>query len=59
MSDEKAAYYTQVSDLLDSAVKNRASDLHLSADLPPTFRIDGELKLFDYPVCSNEAVLGR
>ena len=40
-------------DLLDFTVNNRASDLHLSAGLPPMFRIDGELKLFDEPTVCN------
>ena len=45
-------------DLLDFTVNNRASDLHLSAGLPPMFRIDGELKLFDDPALEHSDVLG-
>ncbi len=42
--------------LLDFAVKNKASDLHLSAGLQPMYRVDGDLHPFDYPVLSHEAV---
>lgn len=39
-----------IADLLSFAVKNKASDLHLSSGLPPIFRVNGELCLFDYPI---------
>ncbi len=46
-----------IAELLDFAVKNKASDLHLSAGEPPIVRIDGELRQFDQPVMSqNELV---
>ena len=38
-----------IEELLDFAVKNKASDLHLSSGLPPIFRVDGELCQFDFP----------
>ncbi|MDX2346874.1 MAG: type IV pilus twitching motility protein PilT, partial [Legionella sp.] len=58
MDKEKEEGHARISELLDFAVKNRASDLHISATLPPMFRIDGDLKVFDYPVLSHEDVLG-
>ncbi|MCB1713823.1 MAG: type IV pilus twitching motility protein PilT [Candidatus Competibacteraceae bacterium] len=36
-------------DLLTFAVKNNASDLHLSAGLPPMVRIDGDVRRIDLP----------
>ncbi len=32
-----------ITELLAFAVKNNASDLHLSAELPPMIRVDGEV----------------
>ena len=51
-ADQKPA----VSELLDFAIKNKASDLHLSAGLPPMFRIDGDLHLFDYAVLPQKDI---
>ena len=36
-----------ISQLLAFSVKNGASDLHLSAGMPPLIRVDGEIKLVD------------
>ncbi|MGI9233269.1 MAG: twitching motility protein PilT, partial [Woeseiaceae bacterium] len=33
-----------VAQLLSFAVKNNASDLHLSAGVPPMIRVDGDIK---------------
>jgi twitching motility protein PilT len=46
-----------ITELLDFAVKNQASDLHLSAGLPPMFRIDGSLRVFDYPVLQEQELM--
>ncbi len=46
-----------INDLLVFSVENNASDLHLSAGLPPMFRIDGELRRIDVPELSHEDVL--
>lgn len=46
-----------ITELLDFAVNNKASDLHLSAGLPPMCRIDGDLQLIDHPVLDNKDVL--
>ena len=43
-------------ELLDFAVKNNASDLHLSSGLPPIFRIDGALCRFDGPVLERNDI---
>jgi twitching motility protein PilT len=42
-----------ITELLNFAVKNQASDLHLSAGLPPMLRIDGEIQSI------NQAVLDQ
>ncbi|OGV41517.1 MAG: twitching motility protein PilT [Legionellales bacterium RIFCSPHIGHO2_12_FULL_42_9] len=41
---------------LDFAVKNKASDLHLSAGLPPMYRVDGDLRLFENPILEHKDV---
>ena len=46
-----------IGDLLAFAVKNGASDLHLSAGLPPMVRIDGDLWRIEAPVLLHAAVL--
>ena len=46
-----------IGDLLAFAVKNGASDLHLSAGLPPMVRIDGDLRRIEAPVLLHAAVL--
>lgn len=38
-----------IKDLLAFAVENKASDLHLSANLPPMIRVDGDLRRIDIP----------
>ena len=43
--------------LLDFAVKNNASDLHLSSGLPPIFRVDGELCPFDFPSLEHQDII--
>ncbi|MGQ9811078.1 MAG: type IV pilus twitching motility protein PilT [bacterium] len=42
-------------ELLDKMVAERASDLHLTAGLPPQFRVDGQLVSTDYEQLSPEA----
>ena len=46
-----------IGDLLEFAVRHGASDLHLSAGLPPMVRIDGDLRRIDAPVLLHAAVL--
>ncbi len=43
-------------DLLAFAVKHNASDLHLSAGLPPMVRIDGEIRRIDLPTLTHQEV---
>ena len=45
-----------VTDLLGFAVKNNASDIHVSAGLPPMVRINGEIKPVNVPPLSKEIV---
>ncbi|MFW5909823.1 MAG: type IV pilus twitching motility protein PilT [Thiohalospira sp.] len=46
----------EIADLLAFAVRNNASDLHLSAGLPPMLRIDGEVRRTNQPELDAEAV---
>lgn len=46
-----------IKELLALAVKNRASDLHISAGLPPMYRVDGELQAIEHPVLAHQDVL--
>jgi twitching motility protein PilT len=55
-SDKQVGLYMEIAELLDFAVNNKASDLHLSAGLPPIYRIDGELQQFDFPVLEHKDV---
>jgi twitching motility protein PilT len=41
--------------LLEDMVTKRASDLHLTAGVPPTFRIDGRIEGSEYEVLTPEA----
>ena len=45
-----------IGELLAFGVKNGASDLHLSAGLPPMIRVDGDLRRIDVPVLGHEMV---
>src|SRR6266478_3561911 len=46
-----------IKELLFLTIKNKASDLHLLVGLPPTFRIDGNLRyLTTYPAMKNEDI---
>lgn len=45
-----------ISQLLRFAVKNGASDLHLSAGLPPMVRIDGDVRRINMPLLDVEQV---
>ncbi|MGB0712886.1 MAG: twitching motility protein PilT, partial [Gammaproteobacteria bacterium] len=39
----------EITQLLAFAVKNGASDLHLSAGLPPMIRVDGDVRRVNVP----------
>lgn len=45
-----------IADLLDFAVKNKASDLHLSAGQPPMLRIQGEIRRLDLEPLTHKEV---
>ncbi|MCG8382086.1 MAG: type IV pilus twitching motility protein PilT [Gammaproteobacteria bacterium] len=45
-----------ISQLLAFSVKNGASDLHLSADLPPMIRVDGDVRRINVPALEHKQV---
>ncbi|HMT92127.1 type IV pilus twitching motility protein PilT [uncultured Thiothrix sp.] len=47
-----------ITQLLAFGVKNNASDLHLSAGLPPMIRVDGEMRRISLPVLEHKQVHG-
>lgn len=47
-----------ITELLTFSVKNNASDLHLSAGLPPMIRVDGEMRRINIPPLAHKAVHG-
>lgn len=49
-------YYLDITELLAFSVKNKASDLHLSAGLPPVIRVDGEMRKLNIPALDHKEV---
>ncbi|MBK1618246.1 type IV pilus twitching motility protein PilT [Lamprobacter modestohalophilus] len=47
-----------IAELLAFGVKNNASDLHLSAGLPPMIRVDGDMRRINVPALDHRAVHG-
>jgi hypothetical protein len=45
-----------ISDLLAFSTKNNASDLHLSAGLPPMIRVDGDIRRINMPELEHKEV---
>ncbi|ROR34491.1 type IV pilus twitching motility protein PilT [Inmirania thermothiophila] len=45
-----------IAELLAFSVKNRASDLHLSAGLPPMIRVDGDIRRINLPPLDHKTV---
>lgn len=45
-----------IAELLAFSVKNRSSDLHLSAGMPPLIRVDGDLRKVNVPELSHDDV---
>ena len=45
-----------IAELLAFSVKNNASDLHLSAGLPPIIRVDGDIRRINLPVMEHKEV---
>lgn len=50
--------YSRLDQLIDQAVEQDASDLHLIIGVPPAFRINGEIILADTDALSIEALAG-
>ncbi len=40
-----------ITELLAFSAKQGASDLHLSAGLPPMIRVDGDVRRINLPIC--------
>ena len=47
-----------IAELLTFSVKNGASDLHLSAGMPPMIRVDGDMRKINIPVLDHKTVHG-
>ncbi|MEE9343458.1 MAG: type IV pilus twitching motility protein PilT [Gammaproteobacteria bacterium] len=47
-----------IAELLAFSVKNNASDLHLSAGLPPMIRVDGDIRRINVPSLDHKSVHG-
>ena len=47
-----------ITQLLTFSVKNNASDLHLSAGLPPMIRVDGDVRRINIPAMDHSQVQG-
>ncbi len=45
-----------IAELLEFSVKHNASDLHLSAGVPPMVRIDGEVRKLGVPAFTHSDV---
>ena len=45
-----------ITELLAFGVKNNASDLHLSAGMPPMIRVDGDMRRIDMPSLEHKQV---
>ena len=48
----------EISDLLAFSVKNKASDLHLSAGLPPMIRVNGDVRRINVDSLDHKGVHG-
>ena len=46
----------EISELLAFSVKNKASDLHISAGMPPLIRVDGDIRRINVPEMDHEQV---
>ena len=47
-----------IAELLTFSYKNNASDLHLSAGLPPMIRVDGDMRRIKVPALDHKEVHG-
>ncbi len=55
---KKRVFEMDIAELLAFSVKNAASDLHLSAGLPPMIRVDGDIRRVNVPLLENKVVHG-
>jgi twitching motility protein PilT len=46
-----------IAELLAFSVKNKSSDLHISAGLPPMIRVDGDLRKINLPALDHQDVI--
>ncbi len=46
----------EIAELLAFSVKNDASDLHISAGMPPMIRVDGDMRRINVPALDNQTV---
>jgi twitching motility protein PilT len=54
--DTRSAIMMDIGELLAFSVKNGASDLHLSAGLPPMIRVDGDIRRINVPPLEHKDV---
>ena len=47
----------QIDDLLGCALARQASDIHVSAGLPPLLRVQGSLQRLDAPILDDAAMM--
>ncbi len=47
-----------IQELLNFSVKSKASDMHLSAGMPPLIRVDGDIRRIDVPALDHKTVHG-
>jgi twitching motility protein PilT len=52
----KSGNSMDIAELLAFGVKNNASDLHLSAGLPPMIRVDGDIRRINVPALDHKTV---
>lgn len=52
----KFGEFMDIAELLAFSVKNKASDLHLSAGLPPMIRVDGDIRRINIPALDHKEV---
>ena len=53
---QKQAPHMEISELLAFSVKNGASDLHISAGMPPLIRVDGDIRRINVPPLAHKQV---
>jgi len=53
---DERVFAMDIAELLAFSVKNNASDLHLSAGLPPMIRVDGDMRRINVPPLEHRAV---